>query len=269
MLWQYITLIYRESPIFFMLAACLQLQIQLCRREVNLEKALEMAGLALQQGAEILVFPELFLTGFCYEPQGDDYPPYPTLDPFRDLSREHGCMIIGSLKSGRYNLGFVLEGERSEFRPKIHPFGEEEEHFDGGERVSPVLTSIGGVGLEICYDLRFPEVARSLSLQGADILVTVAQFPHARRDQWRILCLARAIENQLPHLACNCAGSPFAGSSMIIDARGRALAEAGQEEALLLGQIDLAERDQFQREITCAKDRRPGAYGPGAYGDLR
>lgn len=244
-----------------MLAACLQLQIQLCQREVNLQRALEMAGLALQQSAEILVLPELFLTGFCYGPQVEDYPPYPTLDPFRDLSREHGCIIIGSLKSGRYNLGFVLEGGRSEFRPKIHPFGEEKEHFDGGDRISPVLTGIGRVGLEICYDLRFPEVARSLSLQGADFLVTVAQFPHARRDHWRILCRARAIENQLPHLACNCAGSAFAGSSMIIDARGGVLAQAGQEEAVLLGQIDLAERDRFQREIPCVKDRRARAYG--------
>jgi predicted amidohydrolase len=263
MLWQYITLIYRESPIFSMLAACLQLQIQiqLCQREANLQRGLEMAGLALQQGAEILVLPELFLTGFCYESQAEDYPLYPTLDPFRDLSRDQGCIIIGSLKSGKYNLGFVLEGERSEFRPKIHPFGEEKEHFDGGDRISPVLTSKGRVGLEICYDLRFPEVARSLSLQGADFLVTVAQFPYSRIDHWRILCRARAIENQLPHLACNSAGSAFAGSSMIIDARGRALAQAGQEETVLLGQIDLEERDQFQREIPCRKDRKPGAYG--------
>jgi len=244
-----------------MLAACLQLQVQLCQREKNLLRALELAGLALQQGAEILVLPELFLTGFCYKSQGDDSPPYPTLDPFRDLAREHGCMIIGSLKSGRHNLGFVLEGERLELRPKIHPFGEEKEHFDGGDRTSPVLTSVGSVGLEICYDLRFPEVARSLSIQGADLLVTVAQFPQARIDHWQILCRARAIENQLPHVACDCAGPAFVGSSMIIDARGRVQAEAGQEETVLLGQIDIGERDRFQREIPCRDDRRPGAYG--------
>jgi predicted amidohydrolase len=244
-----------------MLAACLQLQVQLCQREKNLLKALEMAGVALQQGAEMLVLPELFLTGFCYEPQAEDLPPYPALDPFRDLSREHGCIVIGSLKSGRYNLGFVLEGERLELRPKIHPFGEEKEHFDGGDCTSPVLTGVGSVGLEICYDLRFPEVARALSLQGADLLVTVAQFPQARIDHWQILCRARAIENQLPHLACSCAGPAFAGSSMIIDARGRVQAGAGQEEIVLLGQIDLEERDRFQREIPCRDDRRPGAYG--------
>jgi predicted amidohydrolase len=261
MLWRYITLIYRESPLFYVLAACLQLQIKLCEREANLQRALDMARLALQQGAQILVLPELFLTGFCYTPQAEDYPPYPTLDPFRDLSRENGCIVIGSLKSGRYNLGFVLERERSEFRPKIHPFGEEKEHFDGGDRVSPISTGIGRVGLEICYDLRFPEVARSLSLQGADFPVTVAQFPQARIDHWRILCRARAIENQLPHLACNCAGSAFAGGSMIIDPRGRPMAEAGQEEAVLMGQIDLEERDRFQREIPCGNDRRPEAYG--------
>jgi len=69
------------------------------------------------------------------------------------------------------------------------------------------------VGLEICYDLRFPEVARALALQGADYLVTIAQFPAARIAQWRALCLARAIENQMPHLACNWADG---GGSLIV-----------------------------------------------------
>ncbi len=72
------------------------------------------------------------------------------------------------------------------------------------------------MGLEICYDLRFPEVARSLALQDADFLVTVAQFPAQREEQWRALSLARAIENQIPHLACNWAEG---GGSMIISAR--------------------------------------------------
>ena len=86
------------------------------------------------------------------------------------------------------------------------------------------------MGLQICYDLRFPEVARSLALQGADFLVTVAQFPTSRVAQWRALSLARAIENQIPHLACNWAN---AGGSLIIKAR---------------------------REISCFADRRPEIY---------
>jgi len=247
-----------------MRAACLQIQVEPCKTEENLSRALQMAGAALAEGAEVLVFPELFLTGFCYEPSWQstsatqDLPPYPSLDLFRALPEEHDCLIIGSLRCGRRNLGFCLDSGGLQIRPKIHPFGAEKEHFDGGDVISPISTRWGQVGLEICYDLRFPEVARSLALQGADFLVTVAQFPGLRREQWCTLAMARAIENQMPHLACNWANG---GGSLIIDARGRVLAQAGSEQALLWADIDLADRDIFRREVSCFADRRPEVYG--------
>lgn len=223
-----------------------------------------MAGDALARGAEILVFPELFLTGFCYKPSlqstpaAQDLPPYSSLDPFWALTRKHNCIFLGSLRKGRQNLGFCLEGDRLQLRPKIHPFGEEKVHFDSGKVISPVATKWGRVGLQVCYDLRFPEVARSLALQDADFLVTVAQFPALRREQWRALAIARAIENQMPHLACNWAAG---GGSLIIDARGRVLAEAGSGQTTILADIDLADRDQFRREVPCFADRRSEVYG--------
>jgi predicted amidohydrolase len=247
-----------------MRAACHQLQIEPCKTEENLLRALQMAGSALAEGAEILVFPELFLTGFCYEPSlqssssAQDLPPYSSLDSFQALAEEHDCLIMGSLRCGRQNLGFCLDRSGLQLRSKIHPFGRELEHFDGGGVISPIDTRWGQVGLQICYDLRFPEVARSLALQGAEILVTVAQFPGLRREQWRTLAMARAIENQMPHLACNWASG---GGSLIIDARGRVLAEAGLEQALILADIDLDDRDLFRREVSCFADRRPEVYG--------
>jgi predicted amidohydrolase len=247
-----------------MRAACLQLQVEPCKTEENLSRALQMAGAALARGADILVYPELFITGFCYEPfsqsssSDGDFSPYSSLDVFRALAEENGCLIIGSLHSGRRNLGFSLDQSGLQLRSKIHPFGEEKEHFDGGSSISPVATNWGQVGLQICYDLRFPEVARSLALQGADFLVTVAQFPALRREQWRALAIARAIENQMPHLACNWASG---GGSLIIDARGRVLAEAGSEQTVILADIDLIDRDRFRREVPCFADRRPQVYG--------
>lgn len=237
--------------------ACIQLQVDLCRREDNTRLSLELAESALEQGADILVFPELFLTGFCYDPSAQDNSPYPSLDPFRALAKERGCLIIGSIISGKYNMGFCLDSDEIQFRPKVHPFGPEREHFEGGDFIAPITTQLGCIGLEVCYDLRFPEVARSLAIQGADVLVTVAQFPAARRAHWRTLCIARAIENQMPHVACNWAEG---GNSMIIDAWGDVAADALQDEAVIVDEIDLTRRDQFRREVTCFADRRPEVY---------
>lgn len=247
-----------------MRAACLQQSIAPCQPEDNLKRALHLAGSALKQEAEILVFPELFLTGFCYEPplqaspSAQDTPPYHTLDPFRLLAEQHDCLIIGSIRTGRQNLGFCLDRNGLELRPKVHPFGEEREHFSGGSSISPVHTRYGLMGLEICYDLRFPEVARSLALQGADILATPAQFPASRRSQWRALAIARAIENQMPHLACNWAEG---GGSLIVEADGEILAEAGSGETTILADIDLSRRDLFRTQIPCLSHRRPEVYG--------
>lgn len=238
-------------------AACLQLHVELCKLDDNARRALSMARRAIDRGAEVLVFPEMFLTGFCYRLQEKDFPTYPALDIFRTLAQENDCLIIGSLRSGRENLGFCLDSEGMDVRPKIHPFGPEKEHFDGGSFISPVPTKWGNVGLEICYDLRFPEVARSLALQGADFLVTVAQFPASRRAHWRALCVARAIENQMPHVACNFAEG---GGSMIIDSMGDCTAEAGFGETMIMGEIDLTRRDAVRREIPCFSDRRPDIY---------
>ncbi len=243
-----------------MLAACLQLQVNPCQPEINTKKSLEMAEKAIFRGTEILVFPELFLTGFCYEPLVNDSTTISSLKPFHALAKKFDCLIIGSIKRGRLNMGFCLDTNGVKLRPKIHPFCEEKEHFDGGDFISPMPTKKGMVGLEICYDLRFPEVARSLTLQGSDFLVTIAAFPSKRRDQWRALCIARAIENQLPHIACNCAGYGLAGNSMIIDALGVIQAEAGDEQTLITGKIDLKLRDLVRDEIPCLADRRPDVY---------
>ncbi|HWQ19270.1 MAG TPA: nitrilase-related carbon-nitrogen hydrolase [Methanotrichaceae archaeon] len=241
-------------------AACLQLQVCTCDIAGNMHRSLEMAVGAIDQGAEILAFPELFLTGFCYQDFAQDRTPYRSLDPFRTLAREHGCIILGSIISGRHNLGFCLGPESEGFYAKAHPFGDEKAHFDGGDSIRPIPSSQGSVGLEICYDLRFPEVARSLTLQGADFLVTVAQFPAKRKSHWRTLAIARAMENQIPHIACNCAGPECCGTSMIIDAWGEVLAEAGPGEEIVLGEIDLDKRDRIRQEINCLADRRTDLY---------
>ncbi len=249
-------------PLFLqiMKAASIQPQIRLCDRKENLRRSLALAAEAAEEGAELLVFPELFLTGFCYQQDSSDGQPYPSLDPLRSFVAEHGCLIVGSLVDGRLNRGFCLEEAGIGFQDKIHPFGPEKDHFDGGRSISPVKTSKGRIGLSICYDLRFPEVARSLALSGADLLVTIGEFPASRGDVWETLSRARAIENQIHHIVSNGAGPEHCGRSAIIDPWGRAIAEMGAEEGWILGEIDLADRDRARREIPALDDRRPEIY---------
>jgi len=243
-----------------MRVACIQFDVQTCLREANSVRALDLARAALREGAEVLIFPELFLTGFCYSRDGPEEPPYPILNPFRNLVKRHGCLLMGSLISGRLNLGFTLEETGLQTHAKIHPFGGEREYFQGGQSITPLQTGRGMVGLQICYDLRFPEVARKLCDRGAEMLVTVAQFPALRLEHWRTLVKARAIENQIHHLACNSCGQSAGGQSMMVDPQGRVIASAGSEEEVLLDEVDLADREAARREVTCWQDRRPEVY---------
>ena len=178
--------------------------------------------------------------------------------PFAQLAKEHDCLIIGSLRSGRLNLGFCLDSDGLELRPKIHPFGAEKEHFDGGDFISPVATKWGHGGpRRSATTCAFRRSRAHLALQGADFLVTVAQFPAPGVRSGGRCAIARAIENQIPHLACNWANS---GGSLIINARGEVEAEAGTGETIIWSDIDLAMRDNVRREIPCFADRRPEIY---------
>ncbi|HJH29521.1 MAG TPA: hypothetical protein C5S51_07505 [Methanosarcinaceae archaeon] len=149
---------------------------------------------------------------------------------------------------------------------KIHPFSRKKLYFCGGNTISPIKLEKGEltIGLEICYELRFPEIARKLSLAGADILVTIAEFPNPQEHHWKTLTIARAIENQIPYIVCNRAGkypySTFFGGSMIIDARGDVKAQANDEEYIVVHDIDMREKDNIRKTIPVFDDRRPNIY---------
>ncbi|MCX8207114.1 MAG: nitrilase [Methanothrix sp.] len=245
-----------------MRAACVQLSVRECDLFDNKRRALKMSADAADGGAAIIVLPELFLTGFCYDLEPESYP-YPSLISFRALSVDSGAIIVGSIMGssdhGPINMGFCMAGAEMGVYSKTHPFGDEKEHFIPGESIAPVKVSGLSIGLEICYDIRFPEVARKLCASGADLLVTIAQFPVERIHHWRALVIARAIENQIHHIACNASGSA-GGSSIIVGPGGEVLAEAGDEECVIIADIDLDERDRVRRSITCWEDRRPELY---------
>jgi predicted amidohydrolase len=266
-----------------MKAACIQMNISLCSKHENLERALTLAEEAVSKEAELLVFPEVFSTGFCYDhiEEVAETVSGPTLEALLAFSKEHGCILAGSMIERReidlvskekqfppqFNLGFCLEsGKIAGIHRKTHLYGPEKEHFAPGNRINPIRLEKHelSIGLIVCNELRYPEVSRKLALEGADILVSAAEIPDFFGCSWRIISLARALENQLPHIACTRAGrdmySTYFGGSFIADGWGRMLAEAGEGECVLIGEIDLDEAKELRQTTSIFEDRRPDLY---------
>lgn len=191
----------------------------------------------------IVVLPELWSAGFFYEElekqaaQTDEL-----LAELGSLCSQYKICLAGSLPEKKEGMYFNTlyfcgpDGLWGKYR-KQQLFGpmEEDQYFKNGSSPSAIISPWGMVSGLVCYDLRFAELARSQAAQGAAILVVSAQWPKSRKDHWRILLQARAIENQSFVLACNRCGvtdeTEFAGHSMIIGPDGKIIAEAADEEA--------------------------------------
>jgi predicted amidohydrolase len=213
--------------------------------------------------------------------------PGPTTDPFAEVAREHGVWVLAGSHAEAsgdprrpYNTAALFNhagGLVATYR-KIHLF---DVSVDDGPsdtesaRVTPgdhaVVASMDGVGLglSICYDLRFPELYRALAVAGASLLAVPAVFTERTgRDHWEPLLRARAIENGawvLAAAACGPGGPgaiPAWGHSMVVDPWGRVIAAAGSGEAIVRAEIDLGLVDAARRQIPNLANRRPDALPP-------
>jgi omega-amidase len=149
---------------------------------------------------------------------------------------------------------------------KIHLFTPtgEDTHFAGGKETVVADTSIGRLGLMICYDLRFPELARGLVLDGAEILVVPAQWPAARRAHWEALLKARAIENQCYVVGVNRVGRSgelvYNGGSLVVSPLGEELAHAGGADGEVVAAMEAEVMAAFREHVPCLEERRPMCY---------
>jgi len=180
-------------------------------------------------------------------------------------------VIVGSMPEPHgekvFNTVFVADnGKLAGVYRKLHLFSllGEDRAFDSGDSWLLADTSVGKVGVIICYDLRFPELSRRLALEGAAVICVPAQWPKPRQEHWRTLLRARAIENQLFVVACNACGLigklDFFGMSMIVDPKGELLAEAGEAECEIGAQLDMQLMADWRAQIPCFNDRRPELY---------
>ena len=258
-----------------MKVALIQMDIALGEPEVNRLRALELIDQAVDRGAHWAIFPEMWTCGYDFKKLKDytEGVNGPTITGLRKKAAETGIYIFAGslpekLSEGIYNTCFVIDPQGNILGKysKIHLFGLMDEHkfLRPGAATCLVETPLGKVGVIICYDLRFPELARRLVLQGARVLVAPAQFPDPRAAHWRILNQARALENQVYVLAVNRVGNDkkntFFGQSMAVDPWGEVVAAGGAEEEVVL--VDLKPRliDVVRRAMPCLKDRRPELY---------
>ncbi len=253
-------------------AATVQFNIQLGDVEANLEYVRNALARVAAQGCKLAVLPEMWSTGYDYPRLNELALRTPeVVEELKRLSAEHQLVIVGSLPEPHddkvCNTAYILDSGRllGKYR-KIHLFSlmGEDRSLHGGDSWLVVDTHIGRIGVFICYDLRFPELARRLALEGTEIIVVPAEWPKPREEHWRALLKARAIENQLFVVAANCCGIQgkldFFGASLIFGPKGEMLAEGGYANGEFIAEIDFSTMTKWREQIPCFKDRKPEYY---------
>jgi predicted amidohydrolase len=251
----------------------------------NLEVAERLVRGAAAEGAELIVLPEKWTVlgppeaiRSCAEPLDG-----PALTAAAGWARELGIYLVaGSVpevvpgwdKLANTSVMFGPDGKQRAIYRKIHMFDvdvgdvayRESAVEQAGEEIA--LGEAGGamVGLTICYDLRFPELYRILTLRGARVITVPSAFTERTgRDHWEILIRARAIEDQIFMVAAGQIG--FApphyrsyGRSMIVDPWGVVLTQAADTECFVCADLDLAIQNEMRDSLPSLRHRRPEAY---------
>ena len=254
-------------------AGLVQLDVKFADVELNLAAAIDGIDRLAGLGVEIILLPELWSSGFDNQKMITHAKQTPKIiESLREKAEAHNIIIAGSLpelSGGKiYNTLYLInkKGDIAAAYRKIHLFTltGENKYFAAGNKVVVAKTSIGPVGLMTCYDLRFPELCRSLALQGALIVLVSAEWPLARIDHWNILLKARAVENQIFIMAANMCGQDpdlvYGGCSQIVSPQGKILAKAENKEGLLSAEMEMNELTEFRKRIPCLKERAPYAY---------
>ena len=257
----------------------------------NADKARNLAGAerlvraAAADGAELVALPEKWNLLASGEEMAAGAEPLggPSLGAARGWARELGIHLLAGSIAERgegdgkaFNTSVLIgpAGEDLAVYRKIHLFDveaggvayRESEHEQAGAEIVDAAVDGIGVGLSVCYDLRFPELYRILAVRGARLIAVPSAFTLATgRDHWETLLRARAIENQVFVLAPNQVGEApphhsSYGHSAIVDPWGVVLAIAADGERFVAADLDLAAQERIRETLPSLAGRRPEAY---------
>ena len=234
----------------------LQFDVKIGDIDANLAQVKAGLNTLAPSSPGIIALPELWATGFAYDRLPELAARTPeTLAALTELAKQYNVLLAGSLPEAvttgsatRFHNTLYISGPKGllgSYR-KQHLFApmHEDRHFAPGDNPQPLATPLGAIAPLVCYDLRFPEIAKSMAGKGATILLVNGQWPLARIDNWRTLIQARAIENQMFAIACNRCGTTgsteFGGHSLIVGPDGTILAEADTTETAKTAHLDPA-----------------------------
>ena len=265
--------------------AGVQMDPFLMDKEANLARMIDSVEQAVAKQSRLVVFPECALTGYCFESLQEALPyaetiPGPSTERLAGVCRKAQVyLVLGMLeKDGDrcFNAAALIgpEGVVGKYR-KVHlPFLGVDRFVDSGDLGFEVhQTRLGRIGLNICYDGSFPESARTLALNGADVILLPTNWPTGAEAFAEFLVNARGLENHVFSVAVNRVGRErgfrFIGRSRIANPSGRTLALASPDgEEIIFAEIDpSAARDKHitrvpgKHQINRFKDRRPQYYG--------
>jgi omega-amidase len=229
-----------------------------------------------QQKVDIVIFPELCTTGYeCGVRFADlaERVPDHSIDTLSKVATECDTYIVFGLaekqkvESVIYSAAVLIdpEGEVLGDYQKVHLKGEQRLAFRPGFKFVTAETRFGVVGVMVGWDLAFPEAARSLALEGAELLCVCGSWEKPHANEWRSYCFARAYENAAFVAACNRVGEEptysFFGESMIIGPRGVVHARLEEEEpGVALATVDLDQARHYQEETQLLQARQPRSY---------
>lgn len=247
--------------------ALVQTDVVHAEPEANLRRFLGHTERLAAAGAELVVFPECALTGYGARDAAEAWTialEPAKLDPLGEAATRLrvGILIGALLREGDrvFNVAtlFLPDGSRHDYRKTHLPFMGVDRFCHPGDRLEPVDTPWGRLGVLVCFDLRFPEPARTLALRGAELILVPTNWPQGAEVSAEHICIARAAENRVFVGTCNRVGEErgfrFIGRSKVVGIDGAVLAAAGGEEETLVADLDLALARQKRRVVV------PGEY---------
>ncbi len=262
--------------------AIVQFHPRLAEPRANLERMGQIIDqIAGAQRVHLIIFPELATTGYECGVKFTELAeliPGPTVEELGARAERYQTHIAFGMV-GKHKVESVVYDAAVLLGPdaqvvgqyvKVHLKPEERPIFRGGLRLPVLETTFGRVGLMLGWDLAFPEAARTLALEGAELIAICANWETPAIEDWRTLLLARAIENQTFVAGANRIGDEytytFGGESMIVGPRGETLATVGRDEndrpkeAYSIAKLDLDLVKKYREELQTMQSRQPIAY---------